>query len=313
MDPLKEEQFIYEKMADKSIKALRKQICLLYTAIGFMTALILTEIFMPDEILFTRQLIVLAVGTALGFGTGLLLVAKGNNIAGELSRLELSEGYTDATLEEAYRMMNKKQSNEWKVTFAIIVSDIHNYRGEFSKTVEILSAVDESIFRVNATNAHTYYSNLLMAYLLLDDLDHAADTFTKGFYYMNTYKDNPSAGVIVSQVLAVYEFYAGHYDVSMQLLDNAVRIGSSGIKQTEQRVTIPGENMTSIICYWKARNFFAMGDKASAWEMINSCKGFYKTPYYEQLSQKLLDDMAKETDHNKNYTDEELFEIGDDN
>ena len=305
-DPIREEQALYEKMANKSIKAQRRQICILYTAIGFMTALILAEIFIPDENL-SAHLIVLAVGTALGFGTGILLVAKGKNIASELSRLELSEGYSDATLEEAYRMMNKKQSNEWKITCAITAAGIHNYRGEFSKTVELLSAVDESFFKVSATNAHIYYSSLLMAYLMLGDLDHAADTYNRGLYFMQTYMNSPTAGVIVSQVLAVYEYYAGHYDVSMQLLDNTIRIGSSGIKQSEQRTTIPGENMTSIICYWKAVNFFAMGDKASAWEMINSCKGLYKTPYYEQLSQKLLDDMAKETDHQKVDNTQELY------
>ncbi|MCH5193979.1 MAG: hypothetical protein J1F11_08470, partial [Oscillospiraceae bacterium] len=264
-DPIREEQALYEKMANKSIKAQHRQICILYTAIGFMTALILAEIFIPDENL-SAHLIVLAVGTALGFGTGLLLVAKGKNIASELSRLELSEGYSNATLEEAYRMMNKKQSNEWKITCSITAAGIHNYRGEFSKTVELLSAVDENFFKVSVTNAHIYYSYLLMAYLMLGDLDHAADTYNHGLYFMQTYMNSPTAGVIVSQALAVYEFYAGHYDVSMQLLDNAVRIGSSGIKQAERHVTIPGENMTSIICYWKAVNFFAMGDKASAWE-----------------------------------------------
>lgn len=36
-----------------------------------------------------------------------------------------------------------------------------------------------------------------------------------------------------------------------------------------------------------------MGNKAAAWDSINYCKSFYKTPYYRQCCEKLLADMAE--------------------
>ena len=56
---------------------------------------------------------------------------------------------------------------------------------------------------------------------------------------------------------------------------------------------IPDENMTTMICYWKAINLASMGNKAAAWDSINYCKNFYKTPYYQQCCEKLLADMEK--------------------
>lgn len=302
-NPLKDEQRLYEKLADKSIKAQHRQICIMYTVIGILTALLLTEIFGMHGEFSAGRLIALAVGAVLGFGVGLLLVARGKNLASELARLEQSEGYSDATLEEAYRMINKNQSNAQRTTSVIVAGMIHNFRGEFSKTLELFSSVDESIFRVNSANAHNYYASLLMAYLLTGDLDHAADVYNRGSYYLRTYMNSPAFGVLVSQVLAVYELYAGHYDVSLQLLDNAIRAGSADVRP-EQR--IPNENMSSVIYYWKAVNFATIGDKASAWEMINYCKDFYKTPYYEQLFKKLLEDMEKD-EKSKNKNDPEMI------
>lgn len=299
-NPLKGQQRLYEKLADKSMKAQHRQICILYTAIGFMTAWLVTAIILSNSGNYGSfpawRFVALVVGAILGFGVGLLLVARGKNLAGELARLEQSEGYSDATLDEAYRRMNKNQSNAWRTTNAIIAGMMHNFRGEFSKTLELFSTIDESIFRVNSANAHNYYASLLMAYLLTGDLDHASDAYNRGNYFLRTYMSSPVSGVYVSQVLAVYELYAGHYDVSLQFLDNAIRAGSADIRP-EQR--IPNENMSSIIYYWKAVNFATIGDKASAWEMVNYCRDFYKTPYYDSLFKKLLDDMEKDEKNKK--------------
>ena len=306
-DPIKEEQKLYEKLSNKSLKAQHKLIYGIYTLIGVLSALIVTEFFVKEEYFPTWRVIGIIIGAVIGFLIGVVLVMRGKNIASELSRLELSEGYSDATLAEAYRMIDKKQSNVWRATNTIIAGMIHNFRGEFSKTIELYSGIDESIFAMNAANAHNYYASLLMAYLLVGDLDHAADTYNRGLYYLRTYMNSPTSGVIVSQSLAVFEFYAGHYDVSLQLLDNAIRVGSADVRP-EQRV--PNENMTSIICYWKAVVFASMGNKAAAWEMINYCKDFYKTPYYESMCKKLLDDMAEDEKNKKNtemITDAQTF------
>lgn len=213
-------------------------------------------------------------------------------------------GYTETFFDELRKLPETDTDY-----FTIFRAMAYDFCGDANNALMELKRVDASVYVDNPSGAHNYYAALLMAHLISDDLDHSADAFNKGFYYMNTYKDSPADGAFVSLALGMYENFCGHYDTSLQLLDSAMRLQNNMRLKTR----VPDENMRSMICYWKARNFFAMGDKASAWEMINSCKGFYKTPYYEQLSQKLLDDMAKETDHNKNYTDEELFEIGDDN
>ena len=304
-NPLKENQRLYEKLSDKSLKAQHRQICIIFTAIGMMAAWLVTASILeysdPGGKFPAWRFIVLLVGAILGFGVGLLLIARGKNMVSELVRLERSEGYSDETLAEAYRMMDKKQSNAWRTTQAVIAGMMHNFRGEFPKTLELFSTIDESIFAVSPANTHNYYATLLMAYLLTGDLDHSADVYHRGNYFLRTYMNSPTSGVYVSQALAVYEFYAGHYDVSLQLLDNALRAGSADVRPENR---IPDENMSSIIYYWKAVNFAAIGDKASAWEMINSCKDFYKTPYYEALCKKLLEDMEKDE---KNQKDPEMI------
>lgn len=221
-----------------------------------------------------------------------------------------SGGYTETFFDEMHKL---PEANTYNI--AMMLAKAYNFCGDannalmelkkFVKNALVeLKKYDKSAYADYNPGDHNYYAALLMAYIISGDLDHTADTFTKGFYYMKTYKDSPADGAFVSLALGMYENFCGHYDVSLQLLDNGLMIHSANTKPESR---LPDENMTSIICYWKAVNFFAMGDKASAWEMINSCKGFYKTPYYEQLSQKLLDDMAKETDHKKVNYDEELY------
>ena len=210
-----------------------------------------------------------------------------------------SGGYTETFFDEIHKLPEAKNDN-----IALYLAKAYNFCGDTNNVVKELRKVDTSAYGKDPAGAHNYYAARLMAYLIYGDLDHAADTFTKGFYYMNTYKDSPADGAFVSLTLGMYENFCGHYDVSLRFLDSAMKIHSANMKP---ETSTPDENMTSIICYWKAVNFFAMGDKASAWEMINSCKDLYKTPYYKGLSQKLLDDMAKETDHKKVDNIEELY------
>lgn len=302
-NPMKSHFKLYEKMANRSLSSQHKLIYLLYTFTGLLTAFVVTDFWAKEEMFPEWRIIGIIIGAALGFLVGMILVIRSKNISGRLNELELSEGYTDATLDEAYKMLGKKQSNVWKMTYAEIIGHIHNFRGEFSKTAELLSQMDESIFSVSPTNAHMYYSALLMAYLMLGERERAFDVYNRGMYYMRTYMNSPVSGVCVSLSLAVYEFYAGHYGVSLQLLDNALRAGSADVRPEHR---IPNENMTSIICYWKALVFANMGNKAAAWEMINYCKNFYKTPYYETLSDKLLEDMAEDEKRKNEVTDETI-------
>ncbi|MCH5193978.1 MAG: hypothetical protein J1F11_08465 [Oscillospiraceae bacterium] len=197
-----------------------------------------------------------------------------------------SGGYTETFFDEMHKLPGAKKDN-----IALYLAKAYNFCGDTKNVVKELKKVNTSAYGEDPAGAHNYYAARLMAYLIYGDLDHAADTFTKGFYYMNAYKDSPIDGTFVSLTLGMYENFCGHYDESLRLLENAMRIHSANMKPESR---LPDENMTRMISYWKAVNFFAMGDKSSAWEMINSCKGFYKTPYYEQLSGQLLDDMAKQ-------------------
>ena len=247
------------------------------------------------------SLVIIICGLIIGIIAGKLEIRKSKNSVGNVGEIERTEGYTQRWFDEAYNNRQKEgTAREQTVTIGLVYCLCGNY----TAALEELKTIDPSIYSRAPSGGHMYYTALLSAYLISGDLDHAADTFNKGFYYLNTYKNSPLYGAHVSLALGMYENFCGHYDVSLQLLDNGMRVHHSDLRPENR---LPDENMTSMICYWKAVNFFAMGDKASAWEMINSCKGLYKTPYYEQLSQKLLDDMAKEANHKNVDNIEDLF------
>lgn len=277
---------MYEKMADKSLKDQKRRLLLTYTLMGLIIGIFAG---IGDSVVW---LFVGAVfGTCLGILGGIILLKIIQKPYKKLNQLEKSEGYTDATLAEAYTILNKQRSASKQMTYAVIAAMIHNFRGEFSKALDILTSANEAIFYTDPSNAHNYYAVLMTAYLISGDLDHAADTYNRGSYYMRTYMNSPTSGSHVSVSLAVYELYVGHYDVSLQLLENAARIEKDNFKPEDRASS---ENMSSIIYYWKAVNFASIGDKSAAWECINYCKNFYKTPYYDSLCKKLLDDMAKD-------------------
>lgn len=296
-DPLRNEQKMYEKLASKSIKQQHVMIYIMYTIIGAMALFLLTS-FIDHRGFPLWRITAIIAGAAAGCFVGRILIKNGKKTAGRLCELECSEGYSDSALDEAYRLMNVPATNDRKMTYSVIAAMMHNQRGEYRQTIGLLSKTDESIFRVSPSNAHVYYGTLMTAYLLTGNLDRASDTYNRGIYFMRTYMNNPSSGAFVSISLAIYEFYIGHYETSLQLLDNALRIikeeadSASGKENTEQRK--PYEQHATQIFYWKAVNLATLGSKAAAWEQINSCRNFYKTPYYENLCRELLDKMEKD-------------------
>lgn len=287
----------YENQATWTVEKLHKGSAI-ETAAGVSCLILLLAFFsvwFKQYILFCILLIAAFASFHITYKISCNVITKK---AKKITAIE-SGGYTETFFDEIHKLPEAKNSS-----IALYLAKAYNFCGDTNNVVRELRKVDTSVYAKDPYGAQNYYASRLMAYLIYGDLDHAADTFTKGFYYMNTYKDSPADGAFVSLTLGMYENFCGHYDVSLQLLDNAIRIHSANMKPESR---LPDENMTSVICYWKAVNFFAMGNKSSAWEMINSCKGFYKTPYYEQLSQKLLDDMANETAHKKVNYDEELY------
>lgn len=275
----------YEKMSswtlEQSVKKLERLyffgIFLLFNSVG----IILTFMFGSAAIFAVCFLI----GAAAGIIAGKLKVYKIKSVVSEAGKIERSEGYTQRFFDEMNKISDEK-SYQTSVTTALVYIDCGNPDAALDK----LRNIDSSVYIQRPTNGHMYYSAALTAYLLKGDLDRAADTYNKGFYFMNTYKNSPLYGAYVSLALGMYEFYCGHYDVSLQLLENAMRVHYSTLKPENR---IPDENMTSMICYWKAINLASMGNKAAAWDCINYCKNFYKTPYYQQCCEKLLADMEK--------------------
>ncbi|MBD5146588.1 MAG: hypothetical protein HDT21_11870 [Ruminococcus sp.] len=224
------------------------------------------------------------VGTAVGITVGKLKVYKIKNNLSEADKIERAEGYTQRFFDEVDKINDPTYSSD--ITTALV----YVHCGNPDMALNKLRIIDSSVYAERPNGAHLYYSAQLSAYLLKGDLDHAADAYTKGFYYMNTYKNSPIYGAAVSLSLGMYEFYCGHYDISLQLLENAMRIHCATMKPENR---IPDENMTSMICYWKAINLASIGNKAAAWDNINYCKNFYKTPYYRQCCEKLLTDMEE--------------------
>lgn len=201
------------------------------------------------------------------------------------AQIENSEGCTQNLLDELYRTPENPQH-----TVTSVIALVYTSLGNTEMAIMELKKVNPDVFKQNPGGAHDYYAALLTAQLLAGDLDHAADTYSKGFYFLNTYKSSPVSGSHVSLALGMYEYFCGHYDMSLQLL----KIGIDSLYvDLRPELKIPKENMLSILSYWKAMNFASMGNKAAAWDSINYCKDFYKTPYYQQCCEKLLADMEK--------------------
>lgn len=274
----------YEKRASWTMKQIEKELERLYF-LGIYSLFLFLGIIL---VLIFRSAAALAVcflvGIVAGIAAGKLKVYKIKNGVSEAQKIERSEGYTQRFFDEEEKITDPIYQSVITTALAYV------YCGNPDMALNKLKNFDSSVYAEMPNGAHLYYSALLAAYLLKGDLDHAADAYTKGFYYMNTYKNSPIYGAAVSLSLGMYEFYCGRYDISLQLLENAMRVHCACLKPENR---IPDENMTSMLCYWKAINLASMGNKAAAWDSINYCKNFYKTPYYQQCCEKLLADMEK--------------------
>ncbi|MCM1330465.1 MAG: hypothetical protein NC253_13610 [Ruminococcus sp.] len=274
----------YEKMASWTLKQINKTVekiyfagvfCL-FTAIGFTLSIIFHN--------FAIGAVCLLAGIAAGIAAGKLKVRKIQNTVSEAGKIERTEGYTQRFFDEQDKITDPTFQS------GIISALAYTNCGMPDMALAKLDNIDSSIYSEMPSNAHMYYAALLMAYLLKGDLDHAADAYQKGFYYLNTYKSSPMYGAVVSLALGMYEYFCGRYETSLQLLDIGMRAGSAYVRPENR---IPDENMMTVLCYWKAMNLASMGNKAAAWDCINYCKNFYKTDYYRQCCEKLLADMEK--------------------
>lgn len=287
----------YEKRASWTLEQFEKELERLYFLGIYLLFLFLGIIL----VLILRSAAALAicflVGIVLGIAAGKLKVYKIKNNVSEAQKIERSEGYTQRFFDEEEKITNPIYQS------VIITAMVYVHCGNPDMALNKLRNFDSSVYAEKPVGAHIYYSALLSAYLLKGDLDHAADAYAKGFYFMNTYKNSPVYGAAVSISLGMYEFYCGRYDISLQLLENAMRVHCAHLKPENR---IPDENMTSMICYWKAINLASMGNKAAAWDSINYCKNFYKTPYYQQCCEKLLADMEKNHKSEMKENDETL-------
>lgn len=276
----------YEKMSSWTSEQIDKELEKLYF---FGIFLLFASVGLTLTIMFHNKVIFIVcflAGIPAGIIAGKLKVHKIKNNVSETLKIERSEGYTQRFFDEMDKVADGKVAYQPSVITALI----YVHCGNPDTALDKLKNFDSSIYAEKPNNAHYYYAAMLSAYLLKGDLDHAADAYAKGFYFMNTYKNSPVYGAAVSLSLGMYEFYCGRYDISLQLLENAMRVHCAYLKPENR---IPDENMTSMICYWKAINLASMGNKAAAWDSINYCKDFYKTPYYQQCCEKLLADMEK--------------------
>ena len=202
----------------------------------------------------------------------------------QMYRIEITEGYSDRLIEEL-----RKYEKVTPVT-ASSVSLAYNYRGEFGAALEELKKINAYSLHTNPNGAHSYFAALLQACLLEGEIEAARAAYENGFYYMKTYMNSPIYGVNVSLSLAMYEYYMGRYDLSLNLLDNAFRILNADY-DSEQR--IPDENLRSILSYWRAKNLIAVKDKISAEKMLDNCENYYKTDYYRKKFEELKKELSE--------------------
>ncbi len=302
-DPMNMFFWQYKMMAKRSLVFQQAVLYFSFAILGVLVMVTLAD-FLPKGAVSLKGYVVLyVIGIILGLVSGKIFLMMTKKRLNNFSKLELSEGYTDETLSEAYKLFNRSEKKLWKMSYAGMVGNIHNFRGEFGSTAELLSQMDESLFSVSPYNAETYYAALLMAYLMLGERDRAVYIYNRGSCFMYTYMNSPVSGAYVSLSLAVYEYYAGRFDESLKLLDASLENVKSGAKP-QQRVPI--ECLVSIINYWKAVVLNEKGRREEALDTAEKCKRLYKTPYYEMLFAKLLEDMAND-DNRKNEVKNETI------
>lgn len=227
-------------------------------------------------------------GAAVGFFGGWLFLSIAKTPYKKFIRLERSEGYTDATLAEAYNIMNKNPSVSNRNT----VAAIHNMRGEFSRAAQVLSGVNERLFYSSPYGAEMYFAQLMLAHAMSGEREKAAHDHDRGSYFMNTYMNSPACGGYVSMALAVQEYCLGRYDNALNFLaaaDSAFM--RSDIKDADK---LPQDCMWTAICYWRALCLACKGMTDTALSNLEKTDGMYTTDYYKAAIKKLRADIRKE-------------------
>ncbi len=228
--------------------------------------------------------LILLSGAAAGIVLGVFTVWSVNFRIRTFARLERTEGYTPRLFTELERLLAENKFE--KEAAAVVYSD----SGYADRTLEILGSIDPNKYTEKPNGAHLYYVGMIKACLLKGDIPKAVQLQSEGCYYLKTYMNSPIYGATTSIALGMYEYFLGHYDISLGLLDNAMRIDIAGRKPKNR---LPDENSAFIISYWRAMCFASSGNKAAAWDIINSCKDLYTTDYYRQCAEKLLADIEK--------------------
>lgn len=269
----------YEKKAKQKPSDIYLQAKLLFTAMGIVCGIRATRR-SPDFIL-----IGILFGAAVGFCGGLVFIAFMKSQASKFSKLERSEGYTDAAVAAVYEMIEKNPTAINKATAAVV----HSHRGEFQKTIAVLSGIDESAFAQQPTGAELYYSQLMLAYHMLGNHDKANDVYNRGNYFMYTYMHSPNTGGYVSMAMAVREYFLQHADNALEFItasDNAFMSGD--IKKEDK---IPQSCVWTINCYWRALFLACKGMTDDALKIIDNTNGIYVTDYYRMALNKLRTDI----------------------
>lgn len=275
----------YEKQSGWTLKRLRLHGGLTLFRITIVTKCIMGLIDYSSLSDFIADVI---SGILMGLIFGGAFMLAMNYIArhSQVYKTEITEGYSDKLIE---------QLRDYEKVTPVTASSValaYNFRGEFRESLEELKKVNAYSLHINPNGAHNYFAALLQACLLAGDTESAKAAYENGFYYLKTYMNNPISGAHVSLSLAVYEYFNGRSDLSLNLIDNAFRLLNKGY-ESEQR--IPDENLRSILSYWRAKNLIVSGNETEALKMLSNCENYYKTDYYR----KKIDELKKELNENE--------------
>lgn len=280
---------MYEKRADWTAKKAYRNTVLgvMATVLAFtLTVEMLSDTFEDSSpwVFLVALAVDAVIGTIMGLAVLYLVVKRPLK---KLMKIEYNEGHSQNFIDECYRMIDK-HPKESSIKSVLALTYIE--QGNFNMAMTELTHVNAAAFLSVPNGGELYYSALLKASLLRGDMDGAARAYNDGRYYLQTYMNSPVSGDITSVALATYEYFIGHYEISVQLLENARRV-------LNERGMREGKNtyeLTSVeINYMQAMNYACMGRKADAWELLNKSEGLFKSEYYERCIKKLLEDMAK--------------------
>jgi len=226
----------------------------------------------------------LSLGAAAGLAAGLAFEDIRYSRYKKFSRLEAAEGYSPRVLALTEQLLSKKQLSEYAA------ANVFLRCGNADKAIQVLSGIEPKKFDKKPRSAHLYYTFMIKARLQRGEVQEAKRLYNEGFFFLQTYINNPVCWHELTITLGIFYYYIGDFDTGLKFLDRFL-LADYANDDDDSDHRIMREFLLFEVLYWMAMCFAALGRNAVASDLINLGRDLYTTDYYRQCAEKLLADM----------------------